>query len=187
MRTYIMRALVVLMLAFGVLVSASADEVRGAFKFEGAWVAKVQAPGFGQWSYVLIPDSSGRHAAGHGTVDVGFRANFICGDLFEPSDAESPILVSVAMTGPDTGVYNAMWYGLKDLGPASLLTSEIVLIGTTTGTFEFVAPGEMHGTHNFALYTPDADADGDGYPDEAADPVCVFTMNTVDTRLPLPE
>lgn len=187
MKTYIMRVLIVLMLAFGVVVSASADQGNGAFKFEGAWVAKVQSPGFGQWSYVLTSDPSGRHATGHGSVDIGFRANFICGDLFDPADSQSPILVNLVMTGPDGGIYNSIWYGLRDLGPASLLTNEIVLIGTTTGTFEFVSSGKMHGTHNFALYTPDADADGDGFPDEAAEPVCAFEMNTVDTRLPMPE
>ena len=187
MKTFVMRALIVVMLAFGLVVSTPANEGIGAFKFEGVWVARVQPPKFGQWSYVLISDPSGRRATGHGSVDIGFRANFICGDLFDPADSQSPILVNLVTTGRDRGTYNAIWYGLKDLGPESLLTNEIVLIGTTTGTFEFVSPGEMHGTHNFALYTPDADADGDGFPDEAAEPVCAFEMNTVDTRLPLPE
>lgn len=121
MKTYIMRALVVLMLAFALVVSASAGGGNGAFEFEGAWVAKVQPPGFGQWSYVLISDPSGPHATGHGSVDIGFRANFVCGDLFVPSDSQSPILVNLVMTGPNSGTYNSIWYGLRDLGPMSLL------------------------------------------------------------------
>ena len=50
--------------------TAMAD--KGACKLQGAWVAKVI--GFpGQWSYVLAAVPSGRHAAGHGSVDVGFN------------------------------------------------------------------------------------------------------------------
>ena len=57
---------------------------------------------------------------------------------------------------------------------------------TVTGVLDVVAPGVMHGTHYFKLYYPDADANGDGFPDEGVPPACVFQLNTVDTRLPMP-
>ena len=137
---------------------------------------------------MVSSDPSGRRGSAHGSVDIGPRANFICGDLFEPTESESPILVSMVMTAPDTISYNSIWYGLKDLGPMSPLSNEIVLIGTVTGELEVVGPGKMHGKHNFALYTPDADiAPHDGLPDEAAVPVCEFQLETMDTRLPMPE
>ena len=192
MKMYLVHLLVVLALTLGLSAPVLADKDDGAFKLEGAWVAKVLgAPG--QWSYMISSDPSGKRGAGHGSVDVGFRANFICGlngfpTEFELTDSESPILVSMLMTGPDTVAYNSIWYGLKDLGPLSPIVNEIVLIGTVTGELEVVAPGKMQGTHNFALYTPDADIDPvDGFPDEAAVPVCEFQLFTVDTRLPMPQ
>lgn len=192
MKTFAMYLLVILALAFGSSAPVVAGTDNDAFKLEGAWVAKVQYPGFGQWSYVVSSDPSGKRGSGHGSVDIGFRANFACGlngyeTDFEPSDSESPILVSMVMTGPETISYSAIWYGLKDLGP-SPISNEIVLIGTVTGTLEVVAPGKMYGTHRFVLYKPDADFDPyDGFPDETAIPECEFEMNTVDTRLPMPE
>ena len=191
MKTYLLHLLVILALTFGVSVPVVADEGDRAFKLEGAWVAKVVGlPG--QWSYVVSSDPSGKRASGHGSIDIGFRANFACNlngfpTEFELTDSASPILVSMLMTGPDTVSYNSIWYGLKDLGPMSPIMNEIVLIGTVTGELEVVAPGKMHGTHNFAIYYPTADVDGDGFPDEGTTPECVFQMNTVDTRLPMPE
>lgn len=188
MKTYLLHLLVILTLVFGVSVPAAADKDDSAFKLEGVWVAKVLPPYYGQWSYMVSADPSGKRGSAHGSVDIGPRANFICGDLFEPAESESPILVSMVMTRPDTISYNSIWYGLKDLGPMSPLSNEIVLIGTVTGELEVVAPGKMHGTHHFALYTPDADiAPHDGLPDEAAVPVCKFELETMDTRLPMPE
>lgn len=191
MKTYITHLMVIFALTLGLSVIAVADGGNGAFKLEGAWVAKVVGlPG--QWSYVISPDPSGKRASGIGSVDVGFRANAICtapGEepLFEVSDSQSPILVSMEMIGPQTVAYNSIWYGLKTLDPLSPIESEIVLIGTVTGTLDVVAPGKLYGTHTFALYLPDADTDEDGLPDDSAVPACVFQMNTFDTRLPMPE
>ena len=187
MKTCVMRVLVVVMFALGIVVSASAGGGNGAYKLEGAWVAKVDGMP-GQWSYVISADPSGRHAAGHGSVDVGFNANWACFGqaAFEPSDSASPILVSIVMTGPDTASYNAIWYGLQDLGSGGPLTNRVVLIGTVKGELHFVAPGKALGTHNFEIYEPGADGDGDGFPDKNAEPACKFPMSTVDTRLPAP-
>jgi len=192
MKTYLLHLLVILALTFGVSIPVVAGEGDRAFKLEGAWVAKVPPPYVGQWSYVVSSDPSGKRASGHGSVEIGFRANFICylngfETEFVPTDSESPILISMVMTGPDTVSYNSIWYGLKDLDPSSPIVNEIVLIGVVTGELEFVAPGKMYGTHNFALYYPEADTDGDGFPNESATPACVFQLNTVDTRLPMPE
>ncbi len=192
MKTYLLHLLVILALTFGVSVPVVADGGDRAFKLEGAWVARVVPPYLGQWSYVVSSDPSGKRASGHGSVDVGFSANFVCGlngflTEFEISDSESPILVSMALTGPDTVSYNSIWYGLKDLGPMSPVSNAITLIGTVTGELAVVAPGIMQGTHNFAIYYPIADTNGDGFPDEGETPACVFQLSTVDTRLPMPE
>lgn len=192
MKIFLIHLLVVLALTFGVSEPAVADKGNSAFKLEGAWVAKALPPFVGQWSYVVSSDPSGKRGTGHGTVDVGFRANYVCNlhgfpTEFETSDTRSPILVSMVMTAPDTIAYTAVWYGLKDLGPMSPITDSIVLIGTVSGELKVMAPNKLQGTHNFALYYPGADVDRDGFPDEDMAPECLFQLNTVDTRLPGPE
>jgi len=161
--------------------TAMADKGFGANKLEGAWVAKVVGMP-GQWSYVLAPDSSGRRAALAGSIDVGFSL----APLFGATDRTSLLMANLVMTGPKTGVFNSVWYGLREVPPPSPVTDEVLWIGTSTGTFTFVAPGKIEVLHNFAFYAPSADADGDGLPDPDAAPVHTVQLSTVDTRMPLP-
>jgi len=192
MKTYIVRVLVVVLLAFGFVVPAVAGGGNGAYKLGGAWVAKVESvfggppPAEGQWSYVVSADPSGRRAAGHGSIEAGFNVDLLFPG-FEPIDTSSPILVNIVMTGRDTASFYAVWYGLKKLGPFDPVTNEIVMIGVVTGELKFVGPGKIHGSHNFELYRPDQDSDKDGFPDEGETPVHAFPATTVDTRLPMPE
>lgn len=187
MKTCLKHLIIMLALTFGLSISATAGDGDGNYKLEGAWVAKVVgAPG--QWSYVISADPSGKRASGHGSVDIGFSTEAVLGGTyFEPADSTSPILVNTVKTGRDTASYYSIWYGLKDLGPMSPVTNEIVFIGVVTGELKFVGPGKVHGTHNFALYYPSQDADGDGLPDEGQTTPFVFQLTTVDTRLPMPE
>jgi hypothetical protein len=160
----------------------TATAAEGAFKLEGAWVAKVVGiPA--QWSYVLVPDSSGRYAALEGSLDIGFSL----GPLFPPSDKTSLLMANLVMTGPKTGKFNSVWYGIRSLPSPSPVAGEVLWIGTSTGTFTVVAPGKIEALHNFAFYAPSADGDGDGFPDPDAVPVYMTQLSTVDTRLPLPE
>lgn len=155
-----------------------------AYKLEGAWVAKVI--GFpGQWSYVLAPDASGRRASGHGSVDIGFDPA-VFGCQFAKANAETPILISLKMTGPDTGVAYSIWYALSSADPAA---TEIVFIGEVRTETKFVAPGRSESTHYFAFYLPSQDHDpADGFPDEGETPACSapVPLYTLDTRLPAP-
>ena len=192
MNTYMMRVLVILMLAFGFVVPALAGGGDGAYKLGGAWVAKVDSvfggtpPAEAQWSYVLSADPSGRSAAGHGSIEAGFNVNALFPG-FEPIDSSSPILVNIVMTGPDTGSFYAVWYGLKKLGDFDPVTNKIVMIGVVSGELEFVGPGKAHGSHYFELDRPDQDKDKDGFPDEEETAEYSFPATTVDTRLPMPE
>ena len=157
---------------------------KGAYKLEGAWVAKVV--GFpGQWSYVLAGDPSGRRASGHGSVDVGFNPG-VFGCYFGETNADSPILINLEMTGPDTAVAYSIWYALSSAVPSS---TEIVFIGEVRTETKFVAPGKSESTHYFAFYRPDQDVDpADGFPDEGQTPACSapVPLYTLDTRLPAP-
>lgn len=189
MKIYITKLLVILTFTFGLSVSAIAGQGHGAYKLDGAWVAKVNELPGAQWSYVISADPSGRRASGHGSVDSGFNIEVLFGPIFEPNDSLSPILVNIVMTGPDTASYYGIWYGLKNLEAPSTVTTEVVFIGIVTGELKFVGPGKAHGTHNFALYHPMQDGDGDGFPDEGETAALIFPfpVTTMDTRLPLPE
>jgi hypothetical protein len=162
--------------------TAMAD--KGAYKLEGAWVAKVV--GFpGQWSYVFVPDSSGRRASGHGSVDIGFNPA-VFGCALGESSAASPILISLKMTGPDTAVGYSVWHSLSSADPDS---TEIVFIGEVRTETRFVAPGKGESTHYFSFYLPSQDVDpADGFPDEGETPACSapVPIYTLDTRLPAP-
>ena len=162
--------------------TAMAD--KGAYKLEGAWVSKVV--GFpGQWSYVFAADPSGRQAYGHGSVDIGFDPSLF-GCQFAKASADTPILISVRMTGPDTSVAYSVWYALSSADPAS---TAIVFIGEVRTETKFVAPGKTESTHYFSFYGPDQDLDpADGFPDEGEMPVCAapVPLYTLDTRVPAP-
>ena len=162
--------------------AAMADKAAGVFKLEGAWIAKVVGMP-GQWSYVLSPDPSGRRAALAGSIDVGFSL----GGLFPPTDRSSMLMANLVLTGPKTGMFNSIWYGLRALPPTSPISDEVLWIGMSTGTFTLVESGKIEVVHNFAFYAPSQYADGDGLPDPDEVPVYTMQLNTVDTRQPLPE
>ncbi len=154
---------------------------QGAYKLEGAWIARVSGmdgipagtPLPFQWSYVVAPSASGRRASIHGSVDVAFPQSILAFDF------ASPIVGEMVQTGPDTVAFSAVWYHIVRSSPVD----QIVLIGTARGEGRFTAPGQVEGTHHFAFYLPSADTDGDGLPE--GPPVATFDATTMDTRVPL--
>lgn len=163
-------------------VALAADGPQGAYKLEGAWIAKVPGTS-GQWTFVMVPDASGKTAAGHGSIDVGF---VLGPDLV--ADYQSPLLIQAVMTGPRTAVSTSVWYGIRKLsspGPQHE-NAEVVYIGMSHGTTTYVAPGKATGLHALSFYLPAADADGDGLPDAGATPVAYVEFPTEETRVPAP-
>lgn len=143
-------------------------------KLQGAWIAKVQEAPL-QWSYVLSPEPSGRVASIHGSIDIGGASPI-------EADHTTPLIGEVALTGPDSGKFTSLWYGISDTP-----TRHIVYIGMNSGDIAFVDPGHVMGTSNIVFYLPSADADGDGIPDQDAVPLAPpTTLHTLDTRLSLP-
>ena len=183
MKTRIISSIFCCLLIIGMALpgAAFAGGVRGAQKLEGAWVAKAPDAG-GQWTYVLSADPSGRHATGHGSVEIGFNVV----SLFGPYDDVSPLLIAIRMTGPETAVANTIWYGRRELPITSMTSHELVFIGTAESTLEFVGPDEIEAVHNFAFYDASKDVDGDGFPDSDQTPDLELTLNTFDTRVTAP-
>jgi len=145
----------------------------------GVWIAKVvEVPG-AQWSYIVAPDPSGRHAAAHGTVEVGIYIEA----LDAITDKTSPLLVDIVMTGPRAAKFNSVWYGLQEIaGPYT--NAQVLYIGVNHGEIQFVGPGKAEGTHNIEYYWASQDADNDGLPDPGELPFAVAgPIHTVETRL----
>ena len=177
-------ALVAAAAAFMLVTPIGAANGGGAaFKLEGAWVAKVVEIPTMQWSYTLSPDPSGRRAFINGHLDVGVSLPPPLG----PIDLTSPLIGEIVMTGAATGVYNALWYGLRrTLYVPGTPSAEVVFIGIASGEFRFVGQGNLESTHTLKLYLPSQDADGDGIPDAGQTAAFVLPVTTIDTRLPSP-
>jgi hypothetical protein len=111
-------------------------------------------------------------------IDVGFAIPFM-------ADSASPLIGEAVITGPDTGKFYSVWYGLKRT-PGAPFTDQVVFIGVSSGEFTNVGAGRAVVENTLAIYAPSADADGDGFPDLGATPLLVLPVTTIDTRLPAP-
>lgn len=157
---------------------AAADAPTVAYKLEGAWVAKAQEVPM-QWSYVLVPDASGRRASLHGSIDAPLAV------FADPGINITPLIGELVMTGPASARFSSVWYLTVPAAPPLMAT--IAYVGVNRGEVKFTGPGKAIATHHIAFYHPSSDVDGDGYPDPGATPIVgplVFT--TIDTRVPAP-
>jgi hypothetical protein len=174
-----LRVIVAVAVAVVLVGSVAFSQEPQAFKLEGAWVARVIGLGSPvQWSYTLQPDPSGRSATLHGSVDLGFPGNT------PPGTLASPLIGQCVMTGPGTARCFVMWYSVLKGGPGAFDT--LIAICTVTSDVTGVAPGSAVLTHHFAIYYPNQDADGDGFPDPGEAPKQAFSVTSHDTRLPRP-
>jgi len=151
-----------------------------AMKLEGAWIAKVVGYPM-QWAYTLTPDSSGRRAAMSGSVHVPIPPQVINPALFPDWEYNTDLVGELVMTGPDTAIFTAVWYGMKKGVPFD----QVVYIGVNSGQARFTGPGKSEGTHHLAMYAPTTDGDGDGLPDPSQNPAVCLPATTIDTRVPL--
>jgi len=146
-------------------------------KLEGSWVATVPGSPL-SWIYTFAPsDPSGREAAFHGTAHVTDPT--IMGS-FPDAEYMTPFIGQAALNARNQADYSVLQYGMKK----GATLPEKVYIMVDSGTIKKTGPGRTEVTHNFALYLPSQDTDGDGLPD-AGGPVACIPITSLDTRLPL--
>jgi hypothetical protein len=88
-------------------------------------------------------------------------------------------------TGPNTWDYTGIAYGTKNVEGQGM--PEILYVGVVQGTVTSTEDGNAMTTDgNFALYMPEQDVDGDGFPDADQEPVwCSPPGGFTITRMPI--
>ena len=176
-------ALAILALAAGtsfVLTQAAwSNRQKQPLKLEGAWVASVPTTPLG-WTYTLAPsDPNGQSAVLQGTIHIPAEPTW--GGAFPDAEYLSALVGEAVMTGRNEAAFTVLYYAMKQgaAGP------EKVYIGLDSGTIKQTAPGRTEVSHNFGIFLPGQDADGDGLPDEGQSPAVCIPYASLDTRLPL--
>ncbi len=133
-------------------------------KLEGAWIYTV--PGTPVLATMhMSPDASGLRAAISGQLVVPIPAT----QAFPDNEFVSDFVGEAVMTGPYTAEMTIIGYGSKEVVPTlqSPFDRALVLIWVGSGTMKFTASGKIEGVQHLAYYRPEADTNGDGFPEAA--------------------
>jgi len=146
-------------------------------KLEGSWVATVPGTPL-SWMYTFAPsDPSGREAAFNGTTQV---SDPTFGGAFPNAEYVTPFIGEATVNARNQADYSVLWYGMKK----GATLPEKVYIVLDSGTIEKTGSGRTQVMHNFAVFLPSQDTDGDGLPDTGGPGACI-PLTSIDTRLPL--
>jgi len=142
------------------------------------------------WSCFQTPlDPAGRTAAvrvnplSYGADIAGLMAMF-------GADTSTECTGQAEMTGRNTGKWAFVEYGVKQGNPP-----QICSIFVYTGTLKYTGPDSFDVDYTLDVYPgpanilglPNADADGDGFPDPGVEPVISFPGAGIAKRVPLPQ
>ena len=178
MRTFITGLLKGRKIRWGMLVAAIAavaatvawsSDSQVLAKLEGAWIASSDN-GIRSLVTFAPSDPSGRIATFRNQMVVPPELLAALG-----VEAYTDEIGEHVVTGPTTGKYTGIWYGLAG--------GRIATIFLDNSSVTFVSPTQLTIEHTVAAYLATADADNDGYPDPGSTPVGVFTAHTVSKRL----
>lgn len=159
--------------------AAWSDDKPQWLKLEGAWVASVPGTPLA-WMYTYAPsDPFGRSAVIQATIHI--PADPTLGGAFPNAQYLTTLVGEAKVTGPNSAVFTGVYYAMK----AGVAGPEKVYIGLDSGTIKKTSLGRTEVSHNFGIYLPAQDADGDGLPDKGQSAVACVPVPSLDTRLPL--
>jgi len=138
-------------------------------KFEGAWMAQ--------------SDNGIRSLVTFAPSDPASRRGAFRNQMVWPPEALALLGVEAVTeeigdtvaTGPASGEYTGVWYGL--------VSGRTVSICVDNASLTLVSPTQITIEHTVLAYLATADADNDGYPDPGTTPVAAFTTSSVSKRL----
>lgn len=104
---------------------------------------------------------------------------------FSEADHLTDYVGNMVRTGPNTWDYTGIGYGTKKVEGQGM--PEILYVGVVQGTVTSTEDGNAMTTDgNFAVYMPEQDVDGDGFPDADQEPVwCSPPGGFTITRMPI--
>ncbi len=155
------------------------------FRLGGAWVG---SGGGGSWNAVQTPlDPSGRTAAGRVNI-ITYSAEFAGFLATFGADSVSDFTGQVEMISGDTGKFTVVAYGTKHGNPPL-----ICLLLVFKGTIQFTGPDSFVENWIMEVYPgpantaglPNADADGDGFPDPGVTPLYSIPAPSTAKRITL--
>jgi len=158
--------------------AAWSDREDQPFKLQGSWVATVPGTPL-SWMYTFAPsDPSGQEAALHANLHL---ADATALGAFPEAEYVSGCIGEAAVTRPNQAAFTTLYYGMKK----GVALPEKVYIVLDSGTIKKTGPSQTEVSHNFGVYLPGQDADGDGLPDKGQVPIACVSYVSLDTRLPL--
>ncbi len=150
-------------------------------KLEGAWVVKV--PGYPiQYSLVMSPSDASRRSAISGSLQVRIPVELLAPVPFPEFDPgiSSAFIGEALMTGHNKAKFTLVGYALNKVAPTleSPFTEKVAFTWVASGQLKFAGVGSFESTAEIAYYLPEADGDGDGFPDADATPLFRLPAST---------
>ena len=158
--------LLAIIAAAAATIAWSSDSAQ-SFKLEGAWIS--QSAGDVRALLTQVPDASGHSAVFRGQMVWKPEALARLG-----LDAVTDEIAEAVATGPNTGKYSGIWYGLAG--------GRIVMIFLDNSTFTFDGPSSVV-QHTIDVYLATTDADNDGFPDPGSTPVTTLLSTSNGKRV----
>jgi len=155
-------------------------KLGGGFIYSGGGVIST--------TFQIPLDPAGRTAAVR-VNPLGYRADLAGLLAMFGADSQTEFTGEAQMTSRHTAKWAFVGYGTKQGNPP-----QICLIEVYSGTDTFTGPDSMDVTYTCDVYPgpanilglPNADADGDGFPDPGTTPVISFPGGGIGKRVPLP-
>lgn len=158
--------------------TAASHQVQSQYKLGGGWIGSSDVGG---WSALQIPlDPAGKtEALRVRLVSYGPETAGLLG--FSGANVLSDLIGEGEMVTTDTAKWKIVGYA-----QAQGATLDIRQIWVAAGTLRFTGRDSFENHYTLTVYPPEADADGDGFPDPGATPlVTIPGINGNATRVPV--
>jgi hypothetical protein len=160
------------------------EEPWEGFQWGGAWVLILPVPDLGDvvLHWTAVPQGPGRDNFTCVLGVVWPNPTFF--GTFPDADHVSDAIGQAVRIGLNTYEKTLVAYGTKKAEPPGVLP-EIVYIQVVYGKGVLTGPNTLEGQGTIAFFDPSADADGDGLPDEGAEPIVCIPYALTGKRVPL--
>lgn len=173
----ILAVVAVLGVVFIITQTAATNPGQGEYKLGGSWIGH-RADGF-RWSCLQVPlDSSRRTGAIH-VAALNWAPGYPDIVAAFGGDAVSDPVGEIAMITRDTGRWTMIAHEQQTK------THQITAIEVYSGTFKYTGPDTAVLSYTLKIYSPAADTNGDGYPDQGDPLITIPDLTDTAERVPI--